>query len=424
MPISDVKYEAARDEPEPLDCYLQHAQEYQTTSKVPKSFWNIFGRSLVLVGSYFILSVGLTYFQQWFLKDHGFHYPLSVVMCHLLVKYFLSAFIRNVKSYKRGQQQVRLPWQSILSALAPPGIASGLDVGFSNWALSIITLSLYTMTKSTSIIFILGFSLVFNLEKKSWSLVGVVIMISGGLLMFTYKSTQFVIAGFILCLLASFASGLRWTMSQLIMQKSKLGVKNPVDMMYYMQPWMLIAIFPIALWFEGEKMFDNIQKVDWNQPHQILWTTTAVFIGAILAFNMEIMEFMVVTYTSSLTLAILGILKEICILVLAFEFKGDQISRINFFGLLLCLGGIVLHVMQKILTNKKEIQENLELHSNSMTTVGSVEEDMDTNMPLLTERSTSLTNLLNSNFSTDEDDDKEKDDSSEVLFNILQRREP
>ncbi|CAG5103937.1 Similar to SLC35C2: Solute carrier family 35 member C2 (Homo sapiens) [Cotesia congregata] len=345
-------------------------------------------------------------------------------MCHLLVKLFLSAFIRNVKSYKRGQQQVRLSWQSILSALAPPGIASGLDVGFSNWALSIISLSLYTMTKSTSIIFILGFSLVFNLEKKSWSLVGVVIMISSGLIMFTYKSTQFVVAGFILCLLASFASGLRWTMAQLIMQKSKLGIKSPIDMMYYMQSWMLLAIFPMALWFESQEMFYNIQKIDWSQPHQVLWTITAVFIGAILAFNMEVMEFMVVTYTSSLTLAILGILKEICILVLAFAFKGDQISRINFFGLLLCLGGIVLHVMQKILTNKKEIQENLELHSNSMTTVGSVEEDMDTNMPLLTERSTSLTNLLNSNFSTDDDDDKDKDDSSEVLFNILQRREP
>ncbi|CAD6237241.1 GSCOCG00002211001-RA-CDS [Cotesia congregata] len=280
------------------------------------------------------------------------------------------------------------------------------------------------MTKSTSIIFILGFSLVFNLEKKSWSLVGVVIMISSGLIMFTYKSTQFVVAGFILCLLASFASGLRWTMAQLIMQKSKLGIKSPIDMMYYMQSWMLLAIFPMALWFESQEMFYNIQKIDWSQPHQVLWTITAVFIGAILAFNMEVMEFMVVTYTSSLTLAILGILKEICILVLAFAFKGDQISRINFFGLLLCLGGIVLHVMQKILTNKKEIQENLELHSNSMTTVGSVEEDMDTNMPLLTERSTSLTNLLNSNFSTDDDDDKDKDDSSEVLFNILQRREP
>lgn len=76
-------------------------------------------------------------------------------------------------------------------------------------------------------------------------------MIAAGLLMFTYKSTQFVVAGFILCLLASFASGLRWTMAQLIMQKSKLGVKSPVDMMYYMQPWMLLAIFPIALWFEG-----------------------------------------------------------------------------------------------------------------------------------------------------------------------------
>lgn len=61
--------------------------------------------------------------------------------------------------------------------------------------------------------------------------------------------------------------------------------------------------------YSGEKMFNNVQKIDWSQPQQVWWTTTAVFIGAILAFNMEIMEFMVVTYTSSLTLAILGILK-------------------------------------------------------------------------------------------------------------------
>ena len=90
----------------------------------------------------------------------------------------------------RGRQQLRLPWQAIISSLAAPGIASGLDVGLSNWAVSLITISLYvinnpkihqnistkithkiirfryTMTKSTTIIFILGFALVFKLEKK------------------------------------------------------------------------------------------------------------------------------------------------------------------------------------------------------------------------------------------------------------------
>lgn len=69
--------------------------------------------------------------------------------------------------------------------------------------------------------------------------------------MFTYKSTQFGIFGFVICLLASFSSGIRWTMTQLIMQKSKFGMKSPIDMMYYMQLWMLLPIVPVMMWFEG-----------------------------------------------------------------------------------------------------------------------------------------------------------------------------
>lgn len=80
-------------------------------------------------------------------------------------------------------------------------------------------------------------------------------MIAGGLAMFTYKSTQFVILGFILCLVASFASGIRWTMTQLIMQRSKLGLHDPIDMMYYMQPWMLLPAISVTLWFEGNFAF-------------------------------------------------------------------------------------------------------------------------------------------------------------------------
>lgn len=87
---------------------------------------------------------------------------------------------------------------------------------------------------------------------QSWSLVGVVAMISMGLMMFTYKSVQFDLLGFLLCLFAALSSGLRWTMAQLVMQKSKLGMSNPIDMMYYMQPWMLVAILPVALYFESE----------------------------------------------------------------------------------------------------------------------------------------------------------------------------
>lgn len=111
--------------------------------------------------------------------------------------------------------------------------------------------SRYTMTKSTAVIFILFFALLFRLEERHSSLVFVVLLISGGLVLFTYKSTQFHPFGFSLVLAASVLSGFRWAMAQRILQKTKLGLQNPVDMMFHVQPWMLIGVLPFAIFFEG-----------------------------------------------------------------------------------------------------------------------------------------------------------------------------
>ncbi|XP_017759664.1 PREDICTED: solute carrier family 35 member C2-like [Eufriesea mexicana] len=355
----------------------------------------------------------------------GFHFPLIVVICHLLIKFLLSALIRCIKTCWKKQQQLKLPLQNIIAMVMPVSIASGLDVGLSNWAISLITMSLYTMTKSTSVVFILGFALFLKLEKKSWSLTCIVVMISGGLFMFTYKSTQFGIFGFVICLLASFSSGIRWTMTQLIMQKSKLGMKSPIDMMYYMQLWMLLPIIPVMMWFEGPSLYINFKNTDWNDVQAIAMTTTVIFGSAIVAFHMEVMEFLVITYTSSLTLSIIGIIKEICILILAVEWKGDEMSGLNFIGLLMCLCGIIIHTIQKILSNRNKKAENLELQANSLSNNNlKNDEGVDTNLPLLTQKSTSLTNLLNGEFSSDEDDTvKFGENSTQILSNILQRRE-
>jgi solute carrier family 35 protein C2 len=79
----------------------------------------------------------------------------------------------------------------------------------------------------------------------------IVILISGGLAMFTYQSTSFSLIGFMMVLIASFFSGIRWTLSQLIMQKSKLGLQNPVDFIYHIQPLMVLSLLPIAIGAEG-----------------------------------------------------------------------------------------------------------------------------------------------------------------------------
>jgi solute carrier family 35 protein C2 len=109
---------------------------------------------------------------------------------------------------------------------------------------------------------------------------------------------------------ASFLSGLRWSMCQLIVQKTTLGLQNPIDMVYHVQPWMIIAVLPFALFFEGS-LITNLQLSlqSHQEKLQFLEVVNSVLIGALMAFFMEIAEYLVVTFTSSLTLSVAGIFK-------------------------------------------------------------------------------------------------------------------
>lgn len=129
-------------------------------------------------------------------------------------------------------------------------------------------------------------------------------------------------------------------------------------------------------------------------------------------------------FLSSNVLSFYDLLQEICTLALAFALKGDQMTGLNFIGLLMCLGGIVLHVVQKVLVNRKKMVDNLELESKVTSNSAKHEDGTDSNIPLLTEKSTSLINLLNAEFSSDEDGNlREGDNSSQILSDIIQRRE-
>lgn len=76
-------------------------------------------------------------------------------------------------------------------------------------------------------------------------------MISLGLFLFVYRSTTFHVFGFLLAFSASLFSGARWTLSQLVMQKSRLGLENPIDLIFHIQPLMVLTLLPFAAGFEG-----------------------------------------------------------------------------------------------------------------------------------------------------------------------------
>ncbi|KFM57014.1 Solute carrier family 35 member C2, partial [Stegodyphus mimosarum] len=69
---------------------------------------------------------------------------------------------------------------------------------------------------------------------------------------------------------------------------------------------------------------------------------------------MELSEYLLLVYTSSLTLSIAGVFKEVCTLYLAVRYTGDHMTTVNFIGLIVCLIGITLHVVLKGLHSNDE----------------------------------------------------------------------
>ena len=43
------------------------------------------------------------------------------------------------------------------------------------------------------------------------------------------------------------------------MQKSELGLDNPIDMIYHVQPFMLLSLLPLAVAIEGIVIVKKIQ---------------------------------------------------------------------------------------------------------------------------------------------------------------------
>ncbi|KAJ7332310.1 hypothetical protein JRQ81_014490 [Phrynocephalus forsythii] len=311
------------------------------------------GRAAGVVGLvlfYYGFSIGITFYNKWLMKSFAF--PLFMTLLHLLVIFLLAGLVRRgcyCACARRSARPPLLPWAAYLRQVGPAALSTALDVGLSNWSFLYITVSLYTMTKSSAILFILFFSLVFKLEEPRAAQGLVVLLIAAGLFLFTYKAVQFDREGFALVLAASFLGGIRWTLTQILLQKDELGLQNPIDTMFHLQPAMFLGLFPLFVVFEGLPLSTSEKLVRFEDGLLLLSLLGKLAVGGLLAFGLGFSEFLLVSKTSSLALSISGVFKEVCTLLLATQLLGDCLSLVNWLGFAVCLLGISLHVALKAL---------------------------------------------------------------------------
>lgn len=167
-------------------------------------------------------------------------------------------------------------------------MATSLDIGLSNLSLKLITLSFYTMCKSSSLIFVLFFAFLFRLEAPSLRLILVIALITAGVLLMVFTTTTFSLTGLTLVLSASFLGGLRWGLTQILLKKRNMGMNNPAATVFWLAPSMALTLAIVTALVEG---FVKIWNNDFWDRIGLFTSLVYLFSPGVVAFAMVMSEY-------------------------------------------------------------------------------------------------------------------------------------
>ncbi|KAG0486704.1 hypothetical protein HPP92_008799 [Vanilla planifolia] len=233
-----------------------------------------------------------------------------------------------------------MTWKDYLVRVVPTALGTALDINLSNASLVFITVTFATMCKSASPIFLLAFAFAFRLETPSFKLLGIILVMSIGVLLTVAKETQFDAWGFVLVMLAAVMSGFRWSMTQILLQKESYGLQNPITFMSYVTPVMAFTTAILSLLLDPWHELNTNKYFD-TKRHMIR-SSLLMLLGGVLAFFMVLTEYILVSATSAVTVTIAGIVKEAVTILVAVFYFHDQFTVLKGMGLLTILVGVSL----------------------------------------------------------------------------------
>lgn len=303
-------------------------------------------RAIILVLLWYISSMCLSMYNKFVIGSKHGHFPAPLLMTtfHFLLQYLISIFCLRCVCTSWGQS-VKLTWKDYFLRVAPTAIATAVDVGLSNVSLAFITLTFYTMCKASAPVFLLIFAFAFRLESPSVKLVGIIMVISLGVLLTVAGETQFQLGGFILVMLAATTSGLRWVLIQVLLHRDKLGLTNPLVTLSYLTPIMALVCGVFSLLNEPWHTIHKTAYFDsWEHA---LGSTLVMIVGGILAFIMIMVEFLLILETSAVTFSVAGTVKEAATILVSHLVFRDKFTHINMLGLFIIMFGVSLFNVYK-----------------------------------------------------------------------------
>jgi len=307
---------------------------------------------------WFICSAALSsYNKVIFGEKHGhFPCPLLLTSIHFLVQWVFSFTTSALFPEFFGGSVVKtMSWKKFLGVSIPCGFITALDVGLSNLSLVRITITFFTMIKSSSPIWVLISAFLFGLEKITCSLVTVGGLIVAGELLTAFGEVEFDTIGFFLCLTAAVCSGIRWTLVQFKLNTLDPPLKGSVVVMRVLAPSMFVFMLLLSAIIERpwEKLSPENGDYFTNFENGMK-TISLGLTGAFIAIAMVLCEFWLILKSNAIVLMIGGVIKELITILVGVTLFGDSLNVVNISGIVVVFLGVFLYKATLHLNNAEK----------------------------------------------------------------------
>jgi len=158
------------------------------------------------------------------------------------------------------------------------------------------------------------------------------IPVTGGVAIATVSELSFHAGGFIAALTSCFLTGLKFVLSASVLGGSiKL---DSINLLFYMAPPAVLMLLPVAALVEGGRL-----AVWLSDPARVPVDFVYVVLSGVVSFALNVMLFIVLKATSSVTVTVAGNLKTVAVIALSVAIFRNPFTVFNALGCLVAIGG-------------------------------------------------------------------------------------
>lgn len=147
--------------------------------------------------------------------------------------------------------------------------------------------------------------------------------------------------GFLACVTGTFCRGLKSVM-QAVLLSSESEKMSSINLLMYMSPVATIILIFVAAIVEPTGIWDTIALM-----RESTFFCFVLVINCVLAYCLNLLNFLVTRYTSALTLQVLGNGKEVVAAAVSIMIFKNPVTLMGILGYVITMGGVVAYSESK-----------------------------------------------------------------------------